>query len=212
MSKIIEALNWRYATKAYDTTKKVSTGDMQTLLESARLAPSSYGLQPWRMVHVTNPEVRTKLKTAAWEQPQFTDASDIIVFAVETVFDEARVDAFIGQVATERGLDAATALAGYKGMILGTLNSRSKEENISWAGKQAYIALGMLLETAALMNIDATPMEGFDAKQFDEILGLTSRGLRSVVVCALGYRDITDSYAQMKKVRPEMDKMVIEIK
>ncbi len=212
MTNIIEALHWRYATKAYDTTKKISAEDMQTLLEATRLAPSSYGLQPWRMIHVINPEVRAKLKAAAWEQSQCTDASDIIVFAVETIFDEARVDAFIGQVASERGLDATTDLAGYKGMILGALTSRSAEENISWAGKQAYIALGMMLETAALMHIDATPMEGFDAKQFDEILGLSDKGLRSVVMCALGYRDPADSYAQMKKVRPEMAKMVLEIK
>lgn len=212
MSQIIDALNWRYATKEYDTSKKVSDADLNTLLEAARLAPSSYGLQPWKMIVVTNPETRAQLRAAAWNQPQFTDASHIIVFATETVFDEARVNTFLQQVAETRGIEDMTTLDGYKGMILGTLGSRSTEENISWAAKQAYIALGMLLESAALMKIDATPMEGFDNKQFDSILGLEAKGLRSAVVCALGYRNENDSYINLKKVRPCLEELTVEIK
>ncbi len=209
MTNIIDALNWRYAAKAYDTTKKLSDDQVSTLIESIRLSPSSFGLPVYKVIHVKNPETREKLKAAAWGQTQVTDASEFLVFAAKTDIGEADVTEFIAEVSKVRNIPVE-GLAEYAGMINGSISSRTAEENTIWAAKQAYIGLGIVLATAALEKIDASPMEGFDANQFDEILGLKELNLKSVVVVALGHRAENDTYATLPKVRMSLANLVIE--
>lgn len=211
MSQIVDALNWRYATKGFDTKKKVSPRDLNDLLEAARLAPTSYGLQPFRMILVKNPAIRAKLREAAWNQGQLVEASHIVVFAVKKGIDAAYVDQFVDLVAKTRKVKVET-LKDYADMMKGTIAAKSPEMLDEWSSRQAYIALGTMLLAAARAKIDACPMEGFDATKFDEILGLGDKGLRSIAVCALGYRTKTDAYAKMKKVRFAKKDMVIEVK
>jgi nitroreductase len=210
MTNILDALHWRYATKAYDSTQKVSSEKLEQLLEVVRLSPSSFGLQPYKIIHVTNPELREKLKAASWGQTQITDASELLVFAVLTNLNDASVDAFIERTATTRTMPVEQ-LAEYAGMIKGSINSRNESERIQWAAKQAYIALGLLLEAAAIEHIDATPMEGFDNAQYDAILGLTNMNLTATVVATLGYRSKDDAYASLAKVRVGLDELVVKM-
>ncbi len=209
MKNIIDALNWRYATKAYDTNKKLSDEQLLTLIESVRLTPSSYGLPVYKVIHVKDAETREKLKAVAWGQPQITDASDLFVFAVKTDLNDTSVDEYMSLISTTRNAPIES-LNEFSGMIKGTLNSLSSEHKEAWASRQAYIALGTLLTTAALHEIDATPMEGFTTTKFDEILGLNELNLKSVVVCALGYRSENDTYASLAKVRESKENIFIE--
>ncbi len=210
MTNITQALHWRYATKQFDTTKKLSDDTVNALKESIQMSPSSFGLQPYKILNVTNPEIREKLKAAAWGQTQLTDASHLFVFAVPADITDTDVDAFISLNMSVRG-STAEDLAGYSSMIKGSVNSRTSEQKQAWAAKQAYIALGFLLETAALLEVDATPMEGFDAGQFDEILGLKEKNLKSVVICALGYRSAEDTYANLPKVRASAETLFLNM-
>lgn len=210
MKNILDALHWRYATKAYDSTQKVSPEQLTQILEAVRLAPSSFGLQPYKIIHITNPELREKLKAASWGQTQITDASELFVFAVPTNLNDSHVDTFIERTAAARNMPVEQ-LAEYAGMIKGSINSRNESERIHWAAKQAYIALGLLLETAALEHVDATPMEGFDNAQYNEILGLTDMNLTAAVVATLGYRSKDDTYAGLAKVRVGMEELVVKM-
>jgi nitroreductase len=209
MSSIINALNWRYATKQFDTTKKLTTEQEATLHEALRLAPSSFGLQPWKFFVVKDAEVRAKLKDAAWGQPQITDSSELVVFAVPTNLTEADVDTYIASVASTRGMEVAD-LQGYTDMIKGTMAPMDNEARMAWATKQVYIALGVLATAAAVEGIDMCPMEGFDAKQFDAILGLTEKGYAARVIAAVGFRSAEDATAGAAKVRYGAD-TVIEV-
>ena len=209
MTQIIDALNWRYATKAYDTTKKLSGEQVSILIESIRLSPSSFGLPVYKVIHVKNPETREKLKAAAWGQAQVTDASEFLVFAAKTNIGEADVTEYMNDVSKVRNIPLEN-LEEYAGMINGSISSRTAEEKVTWAAKQAYIALGIVLAAAALEKIDASPMEGYDSNQFDEILGLKELNLKSVVVVALGHRAENDSYATLTKVRAAKESLVIE--
>ncbi len=209
MANIIDALNWRYATKAYDTTKKLDSPQVSTLIESVRLAPSSFGLPTYKLIHVKDADTRKKLKAAAWGQTQVTDASEFLVFAAKTNLGEADINEFMNEVSKARNVPIES-LSGYADIIKGSVGSRSAEENTAWATKQAYIGLGVLLATAALERIDASPMEGFDSTQFDEILGLKELNLKSVVVVAVGYRSTNDAQSSLTKVRISADSLVIE--
>jgi nitroreductase len=211
MHDIIKKLEWRYATKEFDRVKKVSDEDMHVLLEAARLAPSSYGLQPWKFIVVENSELREKLKEAAWNQGQITDASHLVVLCRLSVLDEAHVQRYVEKTAEVRSV-ALEDLSGFKNMMIGDIQNRSKEGLEQWMAKQVYIALGFMLHTAAQMQIDTCPMEGFDPKRFDEILELDKMGLNSVVLCAIGYRKHSDSFAQAKKARFHKDEVVHVIK
>lgn len=210
MSKNIIALNWRYATKKYNPEKKISSEQFNTLFESIRLSPSSFGLQPYKIIHVVDNDIREKLQGAAWGQPQITEASDLLVFTVPKNLNNDQVDSFIKKTAEIRGVDI-DSLSEYTEMIKGSLGSRTSEEKIIWSAKQAYIALGILLTVVADQQIDATPIEGFDPKQFDQILGLDDHDLTSVVVVALGYRADDDSYATLEKVRKSKEELYMEI-
>jgi nitroreductase len=210
MKNILDALHWRYATKAYDSSQKISSEQLTQLLEAVRLSPSSFGLQPYKIIHVTNPELREKLKSASWGQSQITEASDLLVFAVPTNLNDSHVDTFIQKTAQARNIPVEQ-LAEYAGMIKGSINSRSEDEKIYWNAKQAYIALGFLLETAALEKIDVTPMEGFDNAQYNEILGLGDLNLTATVVATLGYRSKDDTYANLAKVRVPIEDLIVKM-
>jgi nitroreductase len=206
---LIEQLNKRYATKRFDTSKKLSANDLSTLLEAIRLSASSYGLQAYKVLVVENEAIRKQLRQAAWDQSQITDASQLLVFAVDANFDEKGVDRFVDLVAKTRNIDPAS-LNGYGDMMKGSFQ-RSKEEVLNWLTRQVYIALGFGLVTAAEMNIDACPMEGFDPNQFDEILGLKEKGLKSVVIMAVGYRSSEDGYQHLAKVRRCKEELFITV-
>ncbi len=210
MSKLISALTWRYATKKFDPAKKISTVDFQELLDVARLAPSSYGLQPWKFVVIKNPETRKAIQPAAYGQPQITDASHLIVLSARTDVDAAFVKKYIASIAETRNVPI-DKLKGFEDMMLTDISGRSKEQIIEWNKKQVYIALGMLLEAAALKGIDACPMEGFDPKKFDEMLNLRAQNTTATVLCALGYRATDDPAATQAKVRFATKEVVLEL-
>lgn len=207
---LIQALQWRYATKKFDPSRKVNDADIMILAESVRLAPTSFGLQPFRLLNVTASDLRAQLVAASWGQHQVQDASHLIVFATFTALDEAYVDRFIDLTSRTRGVDTEK-LKGYANMMKGFLQGLSEEGLRHWASKQAYIAAGFLMETAALMKIDTCPMEGFDPKQYDNILGLGKKGLSAALVMPVGYRSAEDSIARAAKVRFPAEEMVIRI-
>jgi nitroreductase len=164
------------------------------------LAPSSFGLQPWKFVVVSDPALRQKLRGASWNQTQITDASLLVVFARRTAVAPADVEKFVTRILEVRG-GPADAMAEYKNMMLGTVNGLSPTENANWSARQVYIALGFFLSAAAMLTIDACPMEGIDATQYDQILGLNAQGYSTVVVATAGYRASDDCLAPQKKVR-----------
>lgn len=202
VDKIIEAMNFRYATKQYDSTKKVKREDIEVLLEVVRLAPSSFGLEPWKFLVIESKELREKLKGAAWGQSQITDASHILIICARRDIDENYIREFIDRTAKTRKIPREQ-LVSFENMLLDFRRGKTKEEINAWNKRQTYIALGFILEAAALKRIDATPMEGFDSSKFDEILGLNDSDYETSVVCALGYRSRDDKYAALKKVRFE---------
>jgi nitroreductase len=209
-AEILEKLHWRYATKSYDATKKIADSDWATLEQALILSPSSFGLQPYKYILVANPEMREKLKPAAWGQNQITDASHLVVFAYKKTLSDADIEHFFARVIEVRG-GSRDALADYENLVKGSVKKAVDEGYIGvWNSRQAYVALGFLLQTAALLGIDATPMEGFDPAQFDEILGLTDYS--AVAVAALGYRNAEgDWLANLPKVRFPKEELFIKI-
>lgn len=206
----LDNLNWRYATKRYDTTKKLSPEQVELIKESMRLAPSSFGLQAWKFVHVTNPELRQQLREAAWNQPQLTEASDLFILATNASIDEAFVDRYIKSIADTRGIPT-DALKGFRDMMVGSVSGRTPEQLETWLSRQVYIALGVAVAAAAENHIDASPMEGFDTATFDELLGLSALGLKSRAILAVGFRSPEDADQNYKKVRFPKEEMFIEL-
>ena len=207
---LIEKLQWRSAVKKFDTAKKITTEQLDTLLSAVQLAPTSLGLQSFKVIVVQDAETREKLRVAGYNQAQITDSAALFVFASLTKLDEEFGKKFIDLVASTRGLERQS-LEGYEQMVLGTLNSRTDEQKITWSHKQAYIALGVLLSEAADLGIDAGPMEGFDAEKFDEILGLKEKGLTTTVIAAVGHRAEDDAYSKMIKVRRPKEELFIHV-
>jgi len=208
--ELISKLNSRYATKAFDAAKKVSAADMDTLLEAIRLSASSYGLQPYKVIVVENPEIRQELRGLAWGQSQITDSSALLVFAANTEINAEAVDQYISLISETRGIPAE-ALGDFSGMMKGSLQKMNAEQVETWVSKQAYIALGYGLVSAAVLGIDTCPMEGFSGPDFDKVLGLEKLGLKSKVVLAVGYRSSEDQYQHMKKVRTKKEDFFINI-
>ncbi len=204
----LDALNWRYATKQFDSSKKVSEKDLNELLESARLSASSFGLQPWKFVVVEDKKLREKLRENGFGQPQITDASHLIVLCSIKNVDEKYIKKYIEHVAKIRGIPKES-LKGYEDMMIGFSKQMNKEQMLNWTKKQTYIALGTLLSACALKKIDASPMEGFNSMEFDKILGLEKIGLTSAVICAVGYRSEKDETSKYKKVRFDAKDIVI---
>jgi nitroreductase len=199
--QLLDRLNWRYATKQFDPNRKISAQDWATIEDALLLTPSSGGLQPWKFIVITDPVVRAKLLPASYGQSQITNASHLVVFAGKTNFSEADVDAIINRTATTRGV-SVESLAPFRGMLVGGIvQAMDEKARDAWARNQAYIALGNLLTSAALLGIDACPMEGFDRGQYDEILGLNAQGYASAVIATVGNRAETDPYANAPKVR-----------
>ncbi|MBS1784094.1 MAG: NAD(P)H-dependent oxidoreductase [Acidobacteria bacterium] len=208
---LVETLNWRYATKRFDASKKIDAKTWEALEESLVLTPSSYGLQPWKFVVVTDPALRAQLKAQAWGQGQVTDASHLVVFTHRTDLTEADVDRLIARVSEVRGV-GLDSLAGYRQVMIGNLVEGPKRATIAdWTARQAYIALGQLMTSAAALGVDATPMEGLDPKAFDQILGLEGSGYATVMACAVGYRAEDDAYAKLPKVRFAKEELVVNL-
>lgn len=207
---IIDNLQWRYATKRMNGSV-VSDENVATILDAINLTATSYGLQPFSVLVVTNTEVKAQLQAAAYGQPQLVESSHVLVFAVPEQLTAADVTTFIENVATVRSIPVE-ALDGYKQMIVGTVESLTAEQQQAWATKQAYIALGTALAAAAELKVDACPMEGFSKEQFDEILGLSAKGLKSAVILPLGFRAADDATAQYIKVRKPIDALVHYVK
>ena len=209
--QLLEQLNWRYATKQFDPQRKIGTQDWATVEDALQLSPSSGGLQPWKFIVVTDPAVRAKLLPASYGQAQITDASHLVVFAAKKNFNEADVDAHINHTAGIRGVSPA-ALAPFRDILVGGIvKSLDEPARDAWARNQAYIALGNLLTSAALLGIDACPMEGFDRAQYDEILGLSTQGFASAVIATVGYRSPADKYAAAPKVRFPKDEIFVQV-
>ncbi len=206
----LEALNWRYATKTFDPARKLSADQLHLITEALRLSASSYGLQPWKFVVVENQELRQKIQGIAWNQAQVTDASHLLVLCrAETVTAE-NVERYVDSIVKARGVEASS-LDGYKGMMLGAVNGMSEDQKAVWASKQVYLALGTLLTVCADNQIDACPMEGFNPTECDAILDLPAKGLRSVLLCPVGFRSADDKYAEAAKVRFPSSEVVITI-
>ncbi len=200
MNTYIDSLNWRYATKKFDSAKKIQDSDLEKLKEAIQLTASSYGLQPYKVLIIEDEETRKKLREASWGQSQITDASQVIVFANMTDFDESLIDSYISNVGITRNIDESN-LKGYAQFMKSTLNPMPKDFKGTWTAKQTYIALGNLLSAAADLKIDTCPMEGFDAEKYNEILGLNSQNLNAAVVATIGYRSKDDETQHYKKVR-----------
>lgn len=205
---IADAMQWRYATKKMNG-QVVPSDKLNRILDSIRWSASSMGLQPYRVIVVTDPEVRQRLQPAAFGQQQIVGCSHLLVFAVQHPIGFAEVNRIVELTAQERQV-SMESLSGYKAMLEQAIQNKSPEGIFHWSAKQAYIALGTGLVAAASEQVDATPMEGFNPDSFDEILGLPEMGLRSVVLMALGYRDsANDPNATKKKVRIRADEFFI---
>ncbi|WP_159470987.1 NAD(P)H-dependent oxidoreductase [Dyadobacter sp. 3J3] len=210
MSNLIETLNWRYATKRMNG-EKVPVEKLAVILEAIQLSPSSAGMQPYTVFVIEDQEIKEQIQKVAFMQPQVAEASHLIVFASWTRITAEHLDQYINLIAETRGIPAES-LDGFKTSITNGILSRPEEINAEWAARQAYIALGHGLVAAASEQIDATPMEGFDANGLDEILGLNEKGLHSVVIMTLGYRDTeNDILASAKKVRRSQEELFVTI-
>lgn len=207
---MISALSWRYATKKFDATKKLSAEAFETLLEALRLTPSSFGLQPWKFVVVENPSMREELVGHSWGQRQVADASHLLVLCRKNALDASLVEDYIADMIQKTGAPAE-ALQGYKDMMLGFIQNVSPEIAQSWAEKQVYIALGNAMSVAATLEIDTCPMEGFSRTDFDRVLGLEALGLSSVVLLPVGYRAADDDYAARPKIRYASEDIIVHI-
>ncbi len=208
-STLIDAMNWRHATKGFDTYKKVSDADLNELTDVLRLSPSSYGIQPWKFIVVKDQAIKDKLQAAAYNQAQIGQSSALVVLCAINGMDEAYIQKYIDSIVATRGV-TTESLKGFQDMMIGSVKRQTPEQLSTWNQKQVYIALGTLLTACALKQIDACPMEGFDAAAFDEILGLKEKGLHATVICPIGCRGEGDYLATMKKVRFPKDQ-VIEI-
>ncbi|GGK72221.1 NAD(P)H-dependent oxidoreductase [Amphritea balenae] len=206
---ITDALNWRFAAKRMNG-QQVPQEKLDRILEAARLAPSSYGLQPYSVFVIKSAALREKIRPIAFDQPQISESSHLLVFAAHEDVNGDDVDDFIRLTAETQGTDVSE-LGAYRTMIKGAVNRFSPEEKLHWATKQAYISLGTTVTAAALEQIDASPMEGFDKDALDQLLGLKEKNMRSLVLLALGYRDQNDHHALLKKVRRSRDELFIHL-
>ena len=211
MSALLQALEWRYATKKMDPTKKVAQEKVDRILEAVRLTATSSGLQPYEMLVVTNPALREQIQVNAWNQAQVTESSHLLVFAAWDNYTADRINAMFDLVNEERGIKNE-GWEAYRQQLLSTYPQRDAETNYQHAARQAYIGLGTALIAAAEEKVDSTPMEGFDPAKVDEILKLRERGLRSVIILPLGYRaEEGDWLVNLKKVRRPFDQFVTEV-
>jgi len=199
--EILEKLQWRYAVKKFDPSKKISEADWFVLEES--------GLQPWKFIVVQDPKIRAALTPVSWNQTQVEDCSHYVVLATLTKIEVAYVEKFVAKIAQVRELDVAS-LENYKNLMVSDLVNGPRSAIVQWwSQRQSYIAMGMLMETAALLDIDACPLEGIDPAAYDRILQLEGSGYAAVAAVALGYRSLEDKYQLLKKVRFDRDDVIV---
>lgn len=208
--QLIAALRWRYATKQFDVSRKIPASILDAIEESLVLTPSSFGLQPWKFFVVQSPALRAKLLSESWNQPQVTDASHFVVLTARTDLSTADIDAWISRMA-EVQKKSSEDVAPLKGMIAGFAERMSADDRAAWNTRQIYIALGQLMTTAAVLGVDACPMEGISASAYDRVLGLEGSGYATVVACALGYRAADDKYAATPKARFDREQVIQHI-
>tara|TARA_B110000503_G_C7163923_1_gene421049 strand:+ start:3996 stop:4625 length:630 start_codon:yes stop_codon:yes gene_type:complete len=200
----IEDQKWRYATKKFDATKKISNKDLDVLKESIQLAATSYGLQLFKVLIVENKQKRDLLQPASWGQSQIVDASHLMVFCNFTEVTEEHLNHYAGIKANASNIPVES-LSGYMQFIQSTIEARTPEQIDTWTAKQTYIGLANLMNAAAELHIDTCPIEGFDASKYDEILGLSDKGLAAAVVCSVGYRSEEDTTQAVPKVRKSLE-------
>jgi nitroreductase len=208
---LLQQQNFRYATKAFDASRKIPAATWAALEETLILSPSSFGLQPWKFLVVEDAAVREKLMAVSWGQRQVVDASHFVVFAIKKNVGQKEIDAFIDRMVAVRG-GTKEDLEPYRQMMIGSVVNGPIAPMVNeWAARQAYIALGNLMTSAALLGLDTCPLEGFDPSQYNEILGLDAQGLAAVVACPVGYRSPEDKYAGAPKVRFEAKDLIVKI-
>ena len=203
-------LKWRYATKKFDATKEVSADDLEYILEAGNLAATSYGLQPFKIVVVTDKEKKQALVGHAYNQGQVGENSALLVLAARTDVDATYIAEYTARIERTRSLPAG-AVDGYKDMMVGDLTNRTEADRLVWAQKQAYISLGTMMIAASEKGIDNAPMEGFNPAGFNEILGLSAHNLHATVILAIGYRSTEDETQNYAKVRKNLDDIVVRI-
>lgn len=209
--QLVEAQQWRYATKVFDAAKKIPVPIWSALEQSLVLTPTSYGLQPYRFLLVQDTAKRTTLLPESWGQKQVMDCSHFVVFTARTEMKEPDVDKLIRRICVVRGV-APERLATFRGMMLQDVvhGPRGKSAR-EWAACQAYIALGNFMTSCAVLGVDACPMEGIEPAAYDSILGLDGSGYTTVVACAAGYRAVADKYASLTKVRYETAELILKM-
>ncbi len=205
--ELIDALNFRYATKAFDPEKKIPTETWEAIEQSLALTPSSFGLQPWKFLVIDSVEIREKLKAASWGQGQVSDASHMVVLTARTDLKQEDIDSWIARLSDVQGTPLES-LAGLSGVISSFSGGMSVPEKQAWNTRQLYIALGQLMTVAAVMGIDSCPLEGISPAEYDEILGLKDSGYATAVGCALGYRSADDKYSSAPKARFPLKQVV----
>jgi len=210
MNSFIKNAQWRYSTKKFDASKKISEEDIETLKEAIQLSASSYGLQPYKVLIIEDLELRKQLQPAAWGQSQIVDASHVIVFANITNIGETEIDSYLHHVSKTRQI-AIENLKGYGDFMKSKITALPSENKNIWTSKQTYLALGNLLNAAAEMNIDVTPMEGFDVNQVNDILGLEKLGLNASLIATIGYRHEADDTQHYTKVRKSKEELFINL-
>ena len=206
MSNFIENASWRYATKKFDTTKKVSQNDLETLKNAVSLTATSYGLEPYKVLIIENQDIKNQLVEASWGQQIVADASHLIVFANILDFGSDQMNAYFANLTATRNIPME-AVQGYSDFMQSSINALPLEVRNVWTAKQTYLALGNLLNAAAELKIDATPMEGIVPAKYNEILGLNALGLNAVLACPIGYRhadDATQYYAKVRKATQDL--------
>jgi nitroreductase/dihydropteridine reductase len=207
---IIESLNWRYATKKFDSNRKLSNNQINTLKESFNLTASSYGLQPIKLVVISNKELKNTLLEYSMNQQQVVQCSHLLVICIENSINEAYIESYFKRVMDIRNTPA-NILESFKKLISKEFNDMSNTSIINWSRNQAYLALGNLMTVCSVESIDSCPMEGFLPEKYDEILDLNSKNLKSVLVMPVGYRSVDDEFSGYKKVRKKIDDNIIDI-
>ncbi|MFM9959494.1 MAG: NAD(P)H-dependent oxidoreductase [Phycisphaerales bacterium] len=209
-SALTEALRWRYAVKKFDASRKVPAEVWSALEQSLVQAPSSFGLQPWKFIVITNQQIKDQLPAISWNQTQPKDCSHMVVLAGRKTMAADDVERYVKRIIEVRDIPG-DPMRGYKDMMLGMVNSMPAPDLDNWAAKQVYIALGFLMESCALLGIDACPMEGIVAPEYDKLLKLPEMGYTAVVGCAVGYRAADDKYAAYPKVRFTTDDVIVRV-
>lgn len=209
MNNILDALEWRYAVKKFDDKASLTEQQILEVKNAFNLSASSYGLQPYKMIVVQNPDLKEKLVPASYGQKQISQSAALLVFAVRTDFGMDYIDRYFDLVSETRKI-SMDQLSAYKNFVKGVFEKKSKEEINTWAVKQVYLSMGHMLATLALMKIDSCPMEGIDPSAYDQVLGLEEQGLKTVVAMPIGVRDQEDPVALLPKVRKDISEIIVD--